>query len=165
MTVQMLQRLSPTTLHPPEGKQQFDPREMLHFAWRHWKFIASVVIATLLIGEIWILQATPRYVANALILLEPQNTTTPQANPTVDNQDMADAMVASQMAIIQSSVFLRRVVEKARLTSDPEFGSKPTPVGSAQHSSIASTIRWFFFGAAAETKAEEAKPAEPPPNT
>jgi len=164
MTVQMLQRLSPTTLHPPEGKQQFDPREMLHFAWRHWKFIASVVIATLLIGEIWILQATPRYVANALILLEPQNATTPQANPVVDNQDIADAMVASQIAIIQSSVFLRRVVEKAHLTSDPEFGSKPAPAGSAQGSSLSSTIRSFFFGAA-ETKAEETKPAEPPPDT
>ena len=33
------------------------------------------------------------------------------------------AMIESQMAIIRSTVFLRRVVEKEHLVSDPEFGS------------------------------------------
>src|SRR5205807_498717 len=36
-----------------------------------------------------------------------------------------------QIAIIQSTTFLRRVVEKVRLMDDPEFGSSATPAPSA----------------------------------
>ena len=39
-------------------------------------------------------------------------------------------MIESQMAIIRSTVFLRRVVEKEHLVSDPEFGSGSSPAGS-----------------------------------
>src|SRR5579864_8328754 len=111
----MLNRLSPTISHHTGDEQKFDPREMLHFAWRHWKFIISVVCAALLVGAVGILHQTPRYTASALILLEPQYAKTPQAPASEQNLSLDDALVESQMAIIRSSVFLRRVVEKAGL--------------------------------------------------
>ena len=43
-------------------------------------------------------------------------------DPTLDL-----ALLERQMAIIRSSVFLRRVVEKEHLTQDPEFGASPLP--------------------------------------
>ena len=160
----MLNRLSPTILHRTEDEQKFDPREILHFAWRHWKFIGSVVCAALLVGVVGILQQTPRYTASALILLEPQYAKSPQALASDQNSNLDDALVESQMAIIRSSVFLRRVAEKAGLFSDPEFGSGSAPAGSpqggsSQGSSMFSTIRSFFFGTA------ESKPETPLPKT
>src|SRR4029077_16885985 len=113
----MLNRLSPTILHHTGDEQKFDPREIVHFAWRHWKFIVSVVCAALLVGAVGILQQTPRYTASALILLEPQYAKTSQSLAGDQNLVLDDSLVESQMAIIRSSVFLRRVVEKANLVS------------------------------------------------
>jgi len=135
----MLNRLSPTILHHAEDEQKFDLQEILHFAWRHWKFIVSVVCAALLVGVVGILQQTPRYTASALILLEPQYAKSPQALANDQSSNLDDALVESQMAIIRSSVFLRRVVEKAGLVSDPEFGSGSAPTGTPQDGSSQAT--------------------------
>ena len=135
----MLNRLSPTILHHTEDEQKFDLQEILHFAWRHWKFIVSVVCAALLVGVVGILQQTPRYTASALILLEPQYAKSPQALANDQSSNLDDALVESQMAIIRSSVFLRRVVEKAGLVSDPEFGSGSAPTGTPQDGSSQAT--------------------------
>jgi polysaccharide biosynthesis transport protein len=162
MTIQMLNRLSPTILHHTEDEQKFAPREILHFAWRHWKFIVSVVCAALLVGAVVILQQTPRYTASALILLEPQYAKSPQTPASDQNSSLDDSVVESQMAIIRSSVFLRRVVEKVGLVSDAEFGSRSAPAGSPQGGSsqglsMFSTIRSFFLGTA-ESKSETPAP-------
>jgi succinoglycan biosynthesis transport protein ExoP len=160
MTVPMLNRLLPTsTLQPPEGDQPFDPRELLHFAWRHWKFIASVVGLALLIGEISILRETPRYTANALILLEPQNATAPQTSAAYQSPGLDDGVIESQIAILRSTVFLRRVAEKASLSSDPEFGSgspQSQPPQGPPSFSILSMFRSAF--SAAPNKTEPPKP-------
>src|SRR5262245_4587702 len=119
----MLNPISPlnTTESAPE-EQGFELWEVISFAWRQWKFIASIVGATLLVGAIWVLKETPKYTASADILLEPRKDRAPGELVSSDvNIDYAT--VESQMAIIRSSVFLRRVVEKERLYSDPEFGS------------------------------------------
>jgi exopolysaccharide transport family protein len=153
----MLNRLTPTsTLDTTNDEHGFDLWEVISFAWRQWKFIASVVGVTLLIGAINVLKETPRYTAYADVLLEPRRERAPGESAIFDvNIDYA--VVESQMAIMRSSVFLRRVVDKERLYSDPEFGSV-----SVQDSSIFTRILSpLFFGAPAETKSESAEPENP----
>jgi succinoglycan biosynthesis transport protein ExoP len=105
-----------------EVQAGFDLREILSFAWRQWKFIAAVVGISLLVGTVSLLRQTFLYTATAQVLLEPQRARLPGAEFITDiNLDLA--MIESQTAIIKSSEFLRRVVEKERLFSDPEFGS------------------------------------------
>src|SRR5262249_20483075 len=58
----------------------------------------------------------------------------PGAEAILTDVNLDFAMVESQMAIIRSSVFLRRVVEKEQLVSDPEFGTRraaPQPASGA----------------------------------
>jgi capsular exopolysaccharide synthesis family protein len=108
----------------------FDLREVLSFAWRQWKFIAAVVAISLLVGTISLLRQTFLYTATAQVLLEPQRAKLPGSEIIADvSLDLA--MIESQTAIIRSSEFLRRVVEKERLVSDAEFGS-----GVAQGASL-----------------------------
>jgi polysaccharide biosynthesis transport protein len=128
----MLTRVhSNNTQDQTEAERGFDLREMIGFVWRQWQFITSVVVATLVIAGIYVWSATPRYTASALVLLESQRDRVPGADPTYNDNNFLDiAMIESQLAIIQSTVFLRRVVERTGLVSDPEFGSR-----SAQPSS------------------------------
>ena len=132
----MLNRLTPTSA--PDAvtdEQSFDLWEIISFVWREWKFIATVVGLTLLVGAIYVFKETRRYTAYADILLEPRKERAP-GESIVSDVNLDFAIVESQMAIIRSSVFLRRVVEKERLYSDPEFGSAPK-----QDSSILEKIR------------------------
>jgi succinoglycan biosynthesis transport protein ExoP len=122
----MLQRFSPLpVVEQSEEEQGFDLREALSFAWRHWKFIGSVVGVTLLIAMVYVLKQTPVYTATAQVLLEPPKQSSPaSATPYQDIVDLTDAMIANQLAIIKSTEFLRRVVQKEQLVSDAEFGSR-----------------------------------------
>src|ERR1700686_3568822 len=108
----MLQKLSPfPAVAQPEKEEGFDLREAIGFTWRHWKFIASVVGVTLLIAVVYILKQTPLYTATAQVLLDPPKETRPGNVLTEESIDPSDAMIQNQLAIIKSTVFLRRVVQ------------------------------------------------------
>ncbi len=125
MNLQMLNRLSPTgTLEASEAEHRFDLREALSFLWRQWKFIAAVTAVALLIGVVSLLRQTPLYTATSQVLLDRQREKVPGAEAILTDVNLDFAMVESQMAIIRSSMFLRRVVDKEQLVSDPEFGSR-----------------------------------------
>lgn len=121
----MLNRVSSTdtfdTVETREANHGFNLHEAISFAWRQWKFIASIAGIALLIGVVVALTQTPRYTATAQVLLDLHTQTMPGTQQT--DIDVSDAVVANQLAIIRSTVFLKRVVEKIHLVSDPEFGS------------------------------------------
>ena len=121
-----MNRLSPIkTFSPTEGEQGFDLRQTISFAWRQWKFITVIVGTTLLVAAVYLVKQTPRYTASALVLLEPRKEKAAGAEAILSDVNLDYAMIESQLAIIRSTAFLQRVVEKARLVSDPEFGSGP----------------------------------------
>jgi len=156
--MKMLNRLPQTsTLDAAADAQGFDLWEIISFAWREWKFIASVVGMTLLVGTIYVLNETPLYTASADILLEPGRARAP-SEVINSGANLDNAVVESQMALIKSSVFLRRVVERERLYSDPEFGSVPQ-----QDLSILAKIRSVFplFGVPAEPESQSPEPKNP----
>jgi polysaccharide biosynthesis transport protein len=135
MNLQMLNRLSPTgTLEASEAEHRFDLREALSFLWRQWKFIAAVTAVVLLVGVVSVLRQTPLYTATSQVLLDRQREKAPGAEAILTDVTLDFAMVESQMAIIRSSMFLRRVVDKEQLVSDPEFGTRraaPQPASGA----------------------------------
>jgi polysaccharide biosynthesis transport protein len=106
-----------------EAERGFDLWEIVNFCWREWKFIAAVFITVLVIGTVYTLHQIPLYTATAQVLLDPRKEKVAGKEEILGNDFLDYAMIESQMAIIQSTVFLRRVVEKERLVSDPEFGS------------------------------------------
>jgi polysaccharide biosynthesis transport protein len=115
--------ISTSTLDTTEAERRFDLREVVSFVWRQWKFIGSVTGMVVLIGLIALLRQTPLYTATAQILLEPQKEKAPGVEAILTDVTLDFQMVESQIAIMRSTVFLRRVVEKERLVFDAEFGS------------------------------------------
>ena len=138
-----------TRLEPPAAEQAFDLREILSFIWRQWKFIAAVVAVSLVIGAMYLAKETPRYTATTHVLLDPRKEKAGGSEAILSDAILDGASIESQMAVIRSTSLLKRVVEKERLTKDPEFGVEK-PAG------------WSFLGALKSLIGREAKTAEPP---
>ena len=114
------------TLGKDEPERDFDLQEILNFSWREWKFIGAVFIAVLVIGTVYTWRQIPRYTATSQVLLDPRKEKAAGAEAILSGDYLDYAMIESQMAIVRSTIFLRRVVEKEHLVSDPEFGSGPS---------------------------------------
>ncbi len=151
----MLNRPSPVHLfNAEEGEHRFDLHELISFVWRRWKFIASITGLVLLIGTVLLLRQTPLYTATSNVLLDRQREKAPGVEAILTDVNLDFAMVESQMAIIRSTVFLRRVVEKEHLASDPEFGTR----AAAQGSSIFGFFSSFWSPSSPQTATNETKP-------
>jgi polysaccharide biosynthesis transport protein len=141
----MLNRITPASQNRTEEEHGFDLREGIGFLWRQWLFIASVLAAVLFVSAVYVYAQTPRYTANAQVLLEPNRGQPGKEDATayyLANLDFAT--IDNQLAIIKSTVFLRRVVEKLNLVSDPEFGSRhPTAPQSSSDPQPTSMFTWL----------------------
>ena len=145
----MLNRLTatstvPAAIAPPEDEHGLDLREAIGFLWRQWIFIASVVGAVLFVTAVYVYSETPRYTATAQVLLEMQQEMAAKEDPILSQIRLDPEAIESELAIIKSDVFLRRVVEKLGLVSDPEFGSAPPQAAPAP--SLFGRIRSAFGG-------------------
>ena len=96
-------------------REAFDLREWVSFAWRHWKFIVAITAISLVIGTAYLLNQTRLYTATAQVLLDPQKEKMPGGDAMLGESRLSLAVIDSQIAIIRSTVFLRRVVERAHL--------------------------------------------------
>src|SRR5437764_15013555 len=107
----MLNRLSSarTTFGQEEAERRFDLWEIVNFCWREWKFIAAVFITVLVIGTVYTMRQIPLYTAASQVLLDPRKEKAAGTDAILSDGYFDYAMVESQMAIIRSTVFLRRV--------------------------------------------------------
>ncbi|MGA7862771.1 MAG: GumC family protein, partial [Stellaceae bacterium] len=96
------------------------------------------------------------YTATTQILLERQREKAPGVEAILATADPDAAMIEGEMAILRSTVFLRRVVEREHLVADRKpagnGGSQPAEEDSSFFASIRSLLSWF-----------PAHGAEPPP--
>jgi uncharacterized protein involved in exopolysaccharide biosynthesis len=104
----------PSSVDAEQPGRTFDLRQYLNFAWRNWKFIASVTAFAFLVGIINLVRATPLYTASTEVLLQ-QHEKTPGSESTNDERSDDDSYMANQLAILRSDSLLRRVVVKEQL--------------------------------------------------
>jgi exopolysaccharide transport family protein len=132
----MLNRLSPSSAYETsEVEPHFDLREVLSFLWRQWKFIAAITAVVMLIGVVSLWRQTPLYTSTAQVLLERQREKAPGTEAILTDVNLDYAMMESQIAIIRSSVFLRRVVQNEGLVREPapaDNGQPPAVDGGSQ---------------------------------
>jgi capsular exopolysaccharide synthesis family protein len=120
---------------PTEAQRGFDLRGTLSFVWRQWKLIASITAVAVVVGTVYMLNETPLYTATSELLFDWQREKSPGSLDTVYTYpDYEVAAIEAQMAVIQSTVFLRRVVEREHLASPStvasDSGSERTPLGA-----------------------------------
>lgn len=134
----MLQRSSDQTYQVPEESTgtavekttppTVDLREMARILRRRWKVSAAPALGLIILALIYVLLATTLYTATSTVLVDPRRSTAIESNQSavsMSNFGTDDATIESETLLIQSVAILQRVVEKLKLTEDPEF--IPTP--------------------------------------
>ena len=111
-----------------DNSDAIDLRQLQDFFWRRWKLILAAAAAVMALAFLVLLTIAPRYTATAQVLLEPRKEKVFGADNILPELNLDSGNIDSQLAVIQSINMLRRVVEKEKLTADPEFGQAP-PAG------------------------------------
>jgi succinoglycan biosynthesis transport protein ExoP len=137
----MLNRLSATRVFDlPESETGFDLWGKIYFLWRHWKLITLVVGVSLALGALSLFTETPRYTANAQVLLDLRRDRVVANESFLQEPALDNAALESQLALIRSTVLLKRVVEREQLIEDPEFGVAPP-----EKPSVLQVIASYFY--------------------
>src|SRR6266550_1833768 len=113
----MLDQPFATTREGTQSEPLFDLRQILSFVWRQWKFAAAITALVLVVGITILLRQTPLYTATAQVLLEREREKAPGAEAILAITDPDVAMVEGEIAILKSSVFLNRVVQREHLAT------------------------------------------------
>src|SRR5947209_1938975 len=113
---------------PAEGWQYptVDLREMGRILRRRYRLVALPAAVLIGLAVIYLLFATTLYTATSTVLVDPRRANVVETNQSVlSNFGTDDATIESQTLLIQSVAILVRVVDKLKLTQDPEFMPKP----------------------------------------
>jgi polysaccharide biosynthesis transport protein len=103
-----------------------DLREMARILRRRWKATAAAPLSLIAVALIYLAIVSTLYTATSTVLVDPRRANVVDTNQTVlSNFGTDDATIESQALLIQSVAILQRVVDKLKLTADPEFMPKP----------------------------------------
>lgn len=112
---------------PDEAGDAIYLRQLQDFFWRRWKLILATAAVVLAVTLLALLTIAPRYTAVAQVLLDPRKEKVFGAESIIPELNLDLGNVDSQISVIQSINLLRHVVEKEKLTQDPEFGMPAKP--------------------------------------
>lgn len=108
---------------------------------RRFGLIALVTVLGLLVALIFLAVSPPTYVATTSVMVLPadqQVSTVPLVAPVVTPTATDETLIQTKVELLQSRSLARQVIEKLRLTEDPEFAgntNKP-PAGNIQGSVV-----------------------------
>jgi len=134
----MLQRSSEQPYDGPEEqaggaaerstRPTVDLRELARILRRRWKLVAAPPIGLLALALVYLIATSTLYTATSTVLVDPRRSTAIESNQAamqMSNFGTDDATIESETLLIQSIAILQHVVEKLKLTEDPEFTPKP----------------------------------------
>lgn len=129
----MLNRLDTRLRAVDEGDAQgggFDVRDTVNFIWRQWAFILAWTILAALVGAIYIARQTPLYTATAQLLLDPRKEKAAGPDSIYTDTALDLSVVESEIAVMRSTVLLKRVALKEGLPADRDSAAQPAPPGA-----------------------------------
>lgn len=117
----------PPTYHVHESDAGLG--DLLNILFRRKWLILGIVFASVLLVVIALQFVTPRYNAETLILLEPQQITIPTVDSVLAGRTADDQGVRSQVEVLQSRGLAAAVIDTLALDADPEFNARLRPPG------------------------------------
>jgi exopolysaccharide transport family protein len=125
-------------MQPPmaAASRTVDLREMVRILSRRRWIVIGVVAALAGAAALFVGFSTPRYTATSTVLIDPHRSHVADSSdqaPQPSNFGTDDAMIESQVLLIQSVSVLARVVDKLNLTKDSEFGPHPSLLDPIKH--------------------------------
>lgn len=121
-------------LPPPTGQfsnggsrsSESDLSQILLTVWRHKWLVVGVTTVITVLSYLYIGSLTPRYTAEATLLLDTRSANV-GIDPVVSDLRPDDSVIRSEVDVLRSRWLARRVVENLDLASDPEFNPALRP--------------------------------------
>jgi polysaccharide biosynthesis transport protein len=105
---------------PPNA---FSVQQLAKVAVRRWRMASGICVLVVLAGITVLFNLTPRYTAEAQLLIDPRTPNAVGPGPGFGLAMAVDTIkIASITAVIQSNEILEPVVKSEKLYDDPEFG-------------------------------------------
>ncbi|MGE0613590.1 MAG: Wzz/FepE/Etk N-terminal domain-containing protein, partial [Hyphomicrobiales bacterium] len=107
---------------PPGGQERLlDLPQLLSILRRHARLILATLAIAVLAAVAYRAAVAPQYTASATILVDPREQRVLGTKAVIEGIGQDAAFVESQVGLIQSSALSAHVVDKLKLTEDPEF--------------------------------------------
>jgi polysaccharide biosynthesis transport protein len=121
---------------------------------RRWRVVATASVAGALAGLVWFQQTVPIYTATTTLLMEARRPNLMGTGSFVADAGFNEASMATELSLIRSFTVARRVVERFKLATDPEFigsgGGRPAPASSLSGAETQSAIDAVLSGVQAQ---------------
>jgi len=140
---------------PARATLEFNLKDFLHQLWRNRRMLAGVILLLTGLAAVVTFQMTPRYKGEALIMIAPPKAKVVGIESLLSGIPFNQDTLNSEIAIIKSRRFARKVIEKLRLDRDPEFN--PALEGSG---GIFSSIRSLFSSSSPKPSTKDRKTRE-----
>ena len=117
---------APATFTEQSSAPAVDLRELGRILRRRWKTVTLLPLILMSLAVAYIMSVDTLYTATSTVLVDPRRANVVETNQAVlSNFGTDDATIESQTLLIQSVAILQRVVDKLKLTEDPEFTPQP----------------------------------------
>ena len=127
-----LVEVSPVVAGGEVGNYSAQIRELIQVLLRRRWSVVLTALTFLALAGAFILLTTPRYTATTTIFIDPRRSSvidTNSNNQQATSSAAEDAVVNSQVSLMQSVAVLRRVVTQLDLAHDSEFGPRSSILG------------------------------------
>lgn len=117
---------------PTARRQLIDVEAIMGIARRQWVVVALCATVGAMLGIAYVMTATPLYTAGTSVMIDRGDTSqvVAQLSTAGPAPGEEEAMITSQIALLQSQAVIGAVVDKLDLTNDPEFVGTPSAVAT-----------------------------------
>ena len=116
--------LVPPTLPTMAEIGEIDLRRIFRTLWRGKWLLLATMVAVMSATTYWVLQSTPLYSADVLIVIDPRQSSIVRVDAAVQDASSDVARVNTEVAILESRGLAARVIRQLRLEDDPEFAGE-----------------------------------------
>lgn len=102
-----------------------DVRAILRFVERRWLLVVGITLAVAAFMAALAFTAHPRYVAEAVVLLEGSSGNITDSEPLTKDVQVSPEVVRSELDVIKSREVVEKVIQQLHLVNDPEFNPAP----------------------------------------
>jgi len=111
----------------PPRRQALDLRQVLRTLWRRKLILVGTAAVLTMLAFLWVMQATPLYVAEAQIVVEQQRDRTLDFQEVLQSGPFDYTTTMTEASVIMSRRTAEKVVDELDLVSHPFFNSEAEP--------------------------------------
>jgi exopolysaccharide transport family protein len=138
-----------TLRSPPAGDGESSPydfRQLWSVFLRRWRVVLGTAAATAALVAVWLIQAQPVYTATTQLLIDPRKERVLKDDALISELSLDASTIATEVSLVRSFSVAKRVVERLKLDTHPQFG------GAKPGFSIARWLAGLLSGALGEAE-------------